>query len=254
MRFCFINFGNKCEVYINRLPVPDPKSSLVLVVVDAEADIQHHQATAFVLDNTILVLDYVYELKKKLFFFSYYMPTAFCLLRQNNGNGPLPLRTLPNPLTVKLRHSDRWSQMDCMMTMIHAHRMRALCPAYSLRSHTLITIILADCTAGRRKQPPQGGTLLYCKRFQQAFKEHWATHSGYWQQGRPLYSTRLSTSSFRPVMRGKIPCTDILSVLFEKGLSTVYVEGGSATTSSFLAQKSIDVLLLSIVHWSSGWD
>jgi diaminohydroxyphosphoribosylaminopyrimidine deaminase/5-amino-6-(5-phosphoribosylamino)uracil reductase len=258
VRFCFINFGKKCEVYINRLPVPDPQSSLVLVVVDTEADIQHHKATAFLLDNTILVLDYVYELDEETIdFLATYMPYCFLPLQAKQRKRAVAITHFAQSLDGKIATNDgdsKWIGNED--NLIHAHRMRALCSSILIGSHTLnydhpsLTVRLVAGSNPRR--------VVLC-----------STESDF---------SSLQSSSDNPVLvigsgddpclenteyvqlttdkNGKMACSDILALLFEKGLYTVYVEGGSATTSSFLAQKSIDVLQLHIAPliFGSGLD
>ncbi|MGD1889037.1 MAG: RibD family protein [Cyclobacteriaceae bacterium] len=258
VRFCFINFGDKCEVYINRLPVPNPKSSLVLVVVDTEADIQHHQATAFYLDNTILVLDYVYELDEETIdFLATYMPYCFLPLQAKLRKRAVAITHFAQSLDGKIATNDgdsKWIGNED--NLIHAHRMRALCSGILIGSHTLnydhpsLTVRLVEGSNPRR--------VVLC-----------STESDF---------SSLQSDSDNPVLvigsgddpclenteyvqlsadkNGKIACSDILSLLFKKGLYTVYVEGGSATTSSFLAQKAIDVLQLHIAPliFGSGLD
>ena len=43
---------------------------------------------------------------------------------------------------------------------------------------------------------------------------------------------------------GRIPGERMLEALFQRGIKSVYIEGGAYTTSSFLADKSIDIIQL----------
>lgn len=258
VRFCFINFGNNCEVYINRLPVPDPKSSLVLIVVDTEADIQHHQATAFLLDNTILVLDYVYQLEEEVIdFLATYMPYCFLPLRAKQQKRAIAITHFAQSLDGKiatLEGDSKWIGNED--NLIHAHRMRALCSSILIGSHTLnadhpsLTVRLVEGSNPRK--------VVLC-----STESDFSSLQGNIEQpilvigsGEDPCIEHTEYVQLPAGSEGKIPCTDILSLLFEKGLSTVYVEGGSATTSSFLAQKSIDVLQLHIAPliFGSGLD
>lgn len=258
VRFCFINFGKKCEVYINRLPVPDPESSLVLIVVDAEADIQHHQATAFLLDNTILVLDYVYQLEEEVIdFLATYMPYCFLPLRAKRRKRAIAITHFAQSLDGKiatLEGDSKWIGNDD--NLIHAHRMRALCSSILIGSHTLnadhpsLTVRLVEGSNPRK--------VVLC-----STESDFSSLQGDIEQpilvigsGQDPCIEHTKYVQLPADDEGKIPCTNILSLLFEEGLSTVYVEGGSATTSSFLAQKSIDVLQLHIAPliFGSGLD
>jgi len=44
----------------------------------------------------------------------------------------------------------------------------------------------------------------------------------------------------------RINSLDLLKLLFEKGIHSVYIEGGAMTTSNFLADQAIDILQLHI--------
>ncbi|MEM9834470.1 MAG: RibD family protein [Bacteroidota bacterium] len=258
VRFCCINFGETCEVYLNRLPVPDPKKSLVLVLVDHEADIQQHQATVFFLDGTVLVLDYEYNLEEEVIdFLATYMPYCFLPLQARKRQRAVSITHFAQSLDGKIATAEgdsKWIGNDD--NLVHAHRMRALCSSILIGSHTLnydhpsLTVRLVEGSNPRR--------VVLC-----------STESDF---------SSLQSSSTNPVLvigsgddpclenteyvqlsadeEGRIACTDILELLFEKGLYTVYVEGGSATTSSFLGQKSIDVLQLHIAPliFGSGLD
>ncbi|MEO0332468.1 MAG: RibD family protein, partial [Bacteroidota bacterium] len=231
VRFCFINFGDTCEVYLNRLPVPDPQKSLVLVIVDQDADIQHHKATSFLLDNTVLVLDYEYQLDEEVIdFLATYMPYCFLPLQARKRQRAVAITHFAQSLDGKIATSQgdsKWIGNDD--NLVHAHRMRALCSSILIGSHTLnydhpsLTVRLVEGSNPRR--------VVLC-----------STESDF---------SSLQSGSDNPVLvigsgddpclknteyvqlaadkNGKVACTDILKLLFEKGLYTVYVEGGSAT-------------------------
>ncbi|WKN44099.1 RibD family protein [Tunicatimonas pelagia] len=258
VRFCFINFGEKCEVYVNRLPVPNPKNSLVLVIVDSEANIQHHKATSFYLDNTILVLDYVYELDEEIIdFLATYMPYCFLPIQAKKQQRAIAITHFAQSLDGKIathQGDSKWIGNDD--NLIHAHRMRALCSSILIGSHTLnydhpsLTVRLVEGSNPRR--------VVICSTESDFSSLQSDTKNPVLVIGSGddpcLENTEYVQLPSNDV--GKIACPDILKLLFEKGLSTVYVEGGSATTSSFLAQKSIDVLQLHIAPliFGSGLD
>nr|WKN35020.1 RibD family protein [Tunicatimonas sp. TK19036] len=258
IRFCFINFGEKCEVYVNRLPVPDSQSSLVLVMVDPEAEIQHHKSTVFYLESTVLVLDYVYELDEEIIdFLATYMPYCFLPLKAKERKRAIAITHFAQSLDGKIatREGDsKWIGNED--NLVHAHRMRALCSSILIGSHTLnydhpaLTVRLVEGKNPRK--------VVLCSTESdfsslQAQSEEPVLIIG---TGDDPCLQNAEYSQLPPDSDGKIPCTDILSLLFEKGLYSVYVEGGSTTTSNFLAQKSIDILQLHIAPliFGSGLD
>ncbi|MEQ9442257.1 MAG: RibD family protein [Cyclobacteriaceae bacterium] len=258
VRFCFINFGPKSEVYINRLPVPDAQSSLVLILVDPEAEIQHHKATVFYLEGTVLVLDYVYELEEEIIdFLATYMPYCFLPIRARQQNRAIAITHFAQSLDGKIATLDgdsKWIGNED--NLIHAHRMRALCSSILIGSHTLnydhpsLTVRLVDGKNPRK--------VVLC-----STESDFSSLKGNAKKPILIIGTGENPGlehaeyvQLPPDAEGKIPCPDILSLLYKKGLHSVYIEGGSTTSSSFLAQHSIDILQLHIAPliFGSGLD
>lgn len=258
IRFCFIKFGTKCEVYVNRLPVPDPTNTLVLVLIDPEADIQQHQATVFYLEGTVLVLDYMYELDEEIIdFLATYMPYCFMPLRARQLQRSIAITHFAQSLDGKiatLEGDSKWIGNED--NLIHAHRMRALCSGILIGSHTLrydhpsLSVRLVEGQTPRK--------VVLC-----STESDFSSLEGTKKDPILIIGTgddpgmehaeyiKLSSDS-----SGTMACSDILVELYQKGLHTVYIEGGSATTSGFLAQKSIDILQLHIAPliFGSGLD
>lgn len=121
----------------------------------------------------------------------------------------------------------RW--IGCQENLVHAHRMRALCDAVLIGSGTL-----------RRDRP-----RLTVRHVSGSDPIRVVVGSG------PHDLTCLTESSDAPVItlangNGHLRGREILESLFERGIQTVLVEGGAATTSSLLADGMIDILQLHI--------
>jgi diaminohydroxyphosphoribosylaminopyrimidine deaminase/5-amino-6-(5-phosphoribosylamino)uracil reductase len=131
----------------------------------------------------------------------------------------------------------RW--IGCTENLVHAHRMRALCDAVLIGSGTL-----------RRDRP-----RLTVRHVDGADPIRVILGSS------PLDLDCLTDSSGAPVLtvgcdaprdlvvpprNGRIHGDDLLRALFTRGIATVLVEGGAATTSALLEDRAIDILQLHI--------
>ncbi len=128
--------------------------------------------------------------------------------------------------------------------LIHAHRMRALCDAVLVGSGTLaedqprLTVRHVPgehplrVVVGR----PEADFSSLCESCDKPILVYGTKHSA--SNGR-IHYTRLEKGK-----AGHIPSKTILRHLYEKGIRTVYIEGGPTTTSRFLQDDAIDVLQL----------
>lgn len=127
--------------------------------------------------------------------------------------------------------------------LVHAHRMRALCDAILIGAKTLaiddprlnvrlvkgedpIKIVLGGDTLIMDKYKAfDDSTILFC----QNHAEQAILGEKIILDKNPFYDTK-----------------KILEILFEKGIHSVYIEGGCYTTSHFLKERSIDQVQLHI--------
>lgn len=130
-----------------------------------------------------------------------------------------------------------------MENRVHAHRMRALCDAIMIGSQTLeadrprltvrhvqganpLRIVLGTSTA-------DFSSLTSC-----SSEEILVIGSGPFHQNGQLKYLQLSEND------QKIDSKAILRQLFQRGIYSVYIEGGPTTTSGFLSDNGIDILQL----------
>ncbi|MEM9987666.1 MAG: dihydrofolate reductase family protein [Bacteroidota bacterium] len=138
----------------------------------------------------------------------------------------------------------------------HAHRMRALCEGILIGGQTLVvdqpklTVRHVSGPNPRRvvlaSKLPDLSPLLACLDdpvwvIGLAESELAGYPHGYWLPRQH---------------HGRIDGNDVLRCLFEQGIHSVYVEGGSQTTSNFLADGAIDILQLHLAPliFGSGLD
>lgn len=129
--------------------------------------------------------------------------------------------------------------------LIHAHRMRALCDGILIGSGTLICdkpALTVRHVAGNNPQriilgSAQKGDFESLK--QSDSSEIWSIGSNDLSQEEGVSSYILTSADANPYT-----CKQLLEWLCEKGIYSVYVEGGAKTTSCFLGEGMIDIMQL----------
>jgi diaminohydroxyphosphoribosylaminopyrimidine deaminase/5-amino-6-(5-phosphoribosylamino)uracil reductase len=132
--------------------------------------------------------------------------------------------------------------------LTHAHRMRALCDGIMIGTRTLqhdqpsLTVrhVSGD---NPRRVVISSSARDFSSLFRSAPDPVLVFSCGEQDQvsGENLEYQQLPASS-----DGKISCELILQQLFERGIYSVYIEGGAETTSNFLREEMIDILQLHI--------
>ena len=249
IRFCFINFATTgTEVHINRRPVPNANSTLVLAIVDPQATIEHPQATVFYWEGSVMVLDYEYEIEEEVIdFLGTYMPYCFLPVLARQRKRAIAIAHFAQSLDGKiatLEGDSKWIGNE--ENLVHAHRMRALCDSILIGSRTLN----ADHPAltVRLVEGPNPHKVVLCSS-DSDFSSLQADASSpvlVIGTGNDPGVEHATYAQLTPGENGRIAGTDILRHLYTLGLYTVYVEGGSATTSHLLQERAVDILQLHI--------
>ncbi len=151
-------------------------------------------------------------------------------------------QTLDGKIATKTGDS-KWIGND--QNLIHAHRMRALSCSILVGRNTVledkpsltvrhvkgknpkkIVISSSPCDMSSLLSDEQEGIIVFGKTDQPEMKG--------------LDYHKLASQN------GHINCNTILEAMYEKGIHSVYVEGGAITTSNFLKDNAIDILQLHI--------
>lgn len=150
-------------------------------------------------------------------------------------------QSLDGKIATAQGHS-RWIGNE--FNLVHAHRMRALCDGIVIGNGTLradqpsLTVRHVEGPNPRRIVLSSSPPDLACLLERSPEPVWWADLSGQ-AQSYPQ-AIRLDPS---PEAEKHI-CEQLLCLLHQQGINTVYVEGGSATTSAFLGCGMVDVLQL----------
>jgi len=127
--------------------------------------------------------------------------------------------------------------------LIHAHRMRALCDGILIGSQTLVAdepSLTVRHVKGNNPKRIVVGTSAH------DFSSLWRSCSDpvlVLGNGRIQDDQRLEYVS-RDKSLGRWRGIDILECLYERGICSVYIEGGAQTTSNFLHDGAVDILQL----------
>ena len=257
--FCFINFAEtQPEVYINRLPVPNAGSQLVLAILNPEATIDHQQATVFYWEGSVMVLDYVYELDgDTIDFLGTYMPYCFLSIPARQRQRAIAITHYAQSLDGKIAtatNDSKWIGNED--NLVHSHHMRALCDSILIGASTL----KADrpSLTVRRVAGPNPHRIVICSS-DGDFSSLQADPSS------PVLVIGIGSdpcvdnteyAQLPAGNRGQIASAAILQHLYQRGIYGVYIEGGSATTSHFLQERAVDIVQLHLAPliFGSGID
>lgn len=145
-------------------------------------------------------------------------------------------QSLDGKIATHTGHS-RWIGND--ENLLHAHRMRALCEGILIGKGTLVSDDPALTT--RHVEGPNPRRIVVSStpcNFESLLNS--SREEIWWVGGQE------DSEHVRCIQTEKHPaknrCERLLQALYEKGIKTLFIEGGSVTTSAFLAEGMIDIM------------
>ena len=188
-------------------------------------------------------------------FLKKYLPLCFLPILAKKQNRTISIAHFAQTLDGKIATSDGDSKwIGNKDNLIHAHRMRALCDGILIGNHTLkadnpkLTVRLVS--GNNPKRVVLGTTCHNYKSLFESAPEKIIIIGK--QNGYDKCTHQLDYLPLEKI-NGIIPPTVILENLYQKReISSIYIEGGAATTSCFLNQNSIDILQLHIAPMLFG--
>ncbi len=246
VEYCFLQLGNDMEVRINHLPIPDKSSLLLMVVTQPGLDITHEKANIFSLDNfkLTLVQDMGLSAEAKDFLVAY-LPYCFLSLYAKQLVRTIAITHFAQTLDGRIATQSGDSKwIGNSENLVHAHRMRALCDSILIGANTLNAdqpALTVRLVTGKNPQ-----RIVICSSDAdfsslQAHSEDDVIIVG--TCGDPKIP-QSAYFPFEPNANGRIDCHELLRFLFQRGIYSVYIEGGSTTTSGFMAEKATDIVQL----------
>lgn len=250
--FCHIVIDG--QVTLDYLQSFGPQMHSIIVIIDANVKVNQKGSTVLKLKDLDRVdIKNRGKLKKKhLRFLQIYLP--YCLLKIQAVKFERAItvahfaQTLDGKIATASGHS-KWIGNE--ENLIHAHRMRALCDGIMVGSGTLkfdrprLTVRMVP-----GKNPHRIIIGHSCKDFESLFNAcaEEVTVIGSvdcsFPQGVDYHKI--------PAVGDQIDSEDILKYLFSRGIYSIYIEGGPATTSNFLKDEKVDILQLHLAPMLFG--
>ncbi|WPP51648.1 RibD family protein [Catalinimonas niigatensis] len=246
--YCFLQLGAEPEVRINHLPVPVKDSLLLMIIANPELEMSHEQASVFRLDTyTVHIVQNMGLPEEAKEFLTAYLPYCFLPLQARKMGRAVAITHFAQSLDGRIATQSgdsKWIGNE--ENLVHAHRMRALCDSILIGANTLnfdqpaLTVRLVE---GKNPQ-----RIVICSSdadfssLQEKCKDDVIIVGTCDDPQIP----QTEYFPFEPNAKGRIDCHALLRFLYQRSLYSVYIEGGSATTSGFMEEKATDIVQLHI--------
>lgn len=225
----------------------DPHQSPVCYVHFSPADKLVAGATHFLWENNLNLntLQFGNINPNALSFLQTYLSYCFYPLVAKQKKRSLSIahfaQTLDGKIATTSGHS-KW--IGNKENLKHAHRMRALCDAILIGRSTLC-YDRPKLTVRHVEGNDPTRIVLGSKEadFSSLFEASNEPVLVIGSQHQPTDTDQIKYHQI-PSTNGRLQSDQILSYLFDKGLYSVYIEGGSLTTSNFIKDEAIDILQL----------
>ncbi len=190
--------------------------------------------------------------QNELIFLKQYLPYVFLSTQGKERKSAVTVSHFAQTLDGKIATNAGNSQwIGNEANLIHSHRMRALCDAILIGTNTLkndAPSLTVRKVAG--KNPSKivvGNSAAPCFSSLQKEKE------------KIIYMTSNKASCcpgietvFLKSKHKSIDCAEILMQLFQRGIHSIYIEGGGKTAASFLESNQLDIIQLHIAPMIMG--
>lgn len=242
------NPGQKLLVQINSEQFPT--KPLLQVFLDHASSSLHPEATAFEIKNRIQAkcLQAGTFDQASLSALKEYLPYALLSFWAKQKQRSITVSHFAQSLDGKIATENGESKwIGNEENLIHAHRMRALCDGIMVGSGTLrqdkpsLTVRLV--TGKHPKRIVLGASCLDYQSLYKSLDEDILVICA-----DPLETNGRTNYVHLPKgNNGRIDSKLILETLFQRGIYSIYIEGGAFTTSAFLDDQAIDIVQL---HYS----
>ena len=249
IKFCTLCFDGKSWIIgFNQRP-KDLMNCAIIVSLEKEAKSLSSDFTLLQILNQIEAkVQQAGKLDKEaLSFFLKYIPYCFLSLKAKVEKRAISIAHFAQSLDGKIATSSgdsKWIGNE--ENLIHAHRMRALCDAILIGKETLNadqpSLTVRKVAGDNPRRVIIGSPNVKYDCLLNACREDqilWIGKEASLVNGQVQYCQMASKN-------GKIAALDILALLYQQGLHSVYIEGGAKTTSHFLNDRGVDILQLHI--------
>lgn len=244
VKFC--HFQTDGQISLNQFLSKSDKQQQILVCLEKPPlQVSMEQAVFYIKNKFRLEVRSQGLLQEaEIQFLKAYLPYCFLAVYAKKERRAVTVahfaQTLDGRIATSSGHS-KW--IGNRENLIHAHRMRALCDAILIGSRTLecdrpkLTVRLVP------GESPIRVVLGTSSNDYSSLKQ--SSSKKIIVIGPPEQQAPSSVEYIAlPSAKGKISCRQVLACLFEKGIHSVYLEGGPTTTSNFISDKAIDIIQL----------
>ena len=241
---CFEKNGI-APVHVNEIPKEIELGNWVYVSLNEENKKEGFGAV-FSLDGILkieVISNKIFS-HEEISFLKLYLPYCFLSQLAKKRKRAVTIAHFAQSLDGKIATNSGASQwIGNEENLIHAHRMRALCDAIIIGKNTLVNDAPKLTVRRVEGENPMRVVIGSPKSDFSSLMDCCSD---------PILVIGKEASDQNGQIRyhclnaneGKIESADILKCLYEQGLKTVFIEGGSITTSNFLNDKAIDILQL----------
>jgi riboflavin-specific deaminase-like protein len=256
--FCSIRFGAEEAVQINSFLDPHPDSSTVTLVLNPDEELlsglSKRKDTCLQLSDLIYVSKVVpVSLPQEVGqLIRIYAPYCFASLHAKRWKRTFSVSHFAQSLDGRIATSSgdsRW--IGSPGNFLHAHRMRSLCDGILIGSRTLKRdrpqLTVRHVSGQNPIRIVVGSSVDVVDCLTEASTDPVIVI------GTDIESRSKTVRTLKLRRKGGlIPTSVILKRLYDMGIHSVYIEGGSLTTSRFLREHNLDVLQLHIAPMMIG--
>jgi len=241
-------FNAQGDVLINGTPtILEEQECGVLVCFDSVPKVAERMVVFKMKENTDLELIQSGNLEQSaILFLKKYLAFCFLSILSKKYKRTITVAHLAQTLDGKIATQSGDSKwIGNKENLIHAHRMRALCNGILIGNKTLendqpsLTVRLIE---GKNPQRIVLGTSYSNFSSLKGSDKKKVIVIGCSPQNWNGYIDYVQMDG----VNGNIPPKEILKMLYQKGIKSIYLEGGASTTSNFIDQSAVDILQLHI--------
>lgn len=230
--FCSVQIGKEQEVKINDVFPPSGNTPTVGIYFKSKPPAQLQGDTVFRITRFIEVTQLNGDglPQEEIRLMATYLPYCFLPVYARRWNRAVAVSHFAQSLDGRIATGSgdsKWIGNEDNRT--HAHRMRAICRGVLIGSRTLKRD--KPALTVRRVEGPQPRPILLGSTVKET---NYLPRNG----GPPPLILAPENGPLSPM--------NVLKSVYEEGISSVYIEGGSATTSRFLKEDAIDIVQVHI--------
>ncbi len=247
--YCTLQFGETSKVVFNEDLPPATGTETIKVVLKENTTLAGEKHPLFIISEDLSCRCHAADTldRHTIDFLQLYLPYCFLPVFAQKYHRAIAIAHFAQTLDGKIaacNGNSKW--IGNTENLVHAHRMRALCDGIIVgantvdKDHPRLTVRHVE-----GKNPSRIIVSSSTKNLDSLFNTEdapvWIIGS---IVGKP--SENCQYINLQKNENGKISPKTILKKLYQKGICSVYIEGGPRTTSNFLNERALDIVQLHI--------